>query len=138
MDRHGLRRVHVDWRLAEDDAQAAQRGFLLLRDVLREHSTCRLELDEAGLLPAIRRSVPLGGHHIGTMRMAATARDGVVDRDCSVFELPNLYIASSAVFCTASHANPTLTIVALALRLAGHLKQMLGAGAMPARVDDGR
>ena len=121
-DRHGLRRVRVHWQLCEDDALAAYRGFLLLREVLAAHSNCRVAFDEAGLLPAIRRSVPLGGHHIGTMRMAATARTGVVDRNGAVFELPNLYVASSAVFCTGSHANPTLTIVALALRLASLLR----------------
>jgi hypothetical protein len=125
VDHDGLKRVQVDWRLCEEDAQAAQRAFLLLRDVLRQHSWCRIEIDEAGLLPAIRRSVPLGGHHLGTARMAETPRDGVVDRNCAVFEVPNLFIASSAVFRTNSHANPTLTIVAFALRLAEHLKATL-------------
>jgi choline dehydrogenase-like flavoprotein len=123
LDRDGLRRVHVDWRLCEDDAQAAQRAFVLLRDVLKKHSWCRLEIDEPSLLPAIRRSVPLGGHHLGTARMANTLRDGVVDHNCALFELPNLFVASSAVFCTNSHANPTLTIVAFAIRLAEHLKK---------------
>ena len=69
-------------------------------------------------------SVPLGGHHIGTTRMAATARDGVVDRNCALFELPNLFVAGSAVFSTSSHANPTLTIVAFAVRLAAYLKKL--------------
>jgi choline dehydrogenase-like flavoprotein len=124
VDAHGLRRVHVDWRVSEDDADAAHRGFLLLRDVLRDHSSCRLEFDESDLRGAIGRSAPLGGHHIGTARMAATPRTGVVDRNCAMFELPNVFIASSAVFCTSSHANPTLTIVACALRLADHLKAM--------------
>ena len=130
-DRDGLKRVNVEWRLCEDDVQAASRAFLLLRDELALHSNCRVELDEAGLLPAIRRSVPLGGHHMGTTRMAVTPGDGVVDRDCAVFELPNLFIASSAVFRTNSHANPTLTIVALALRLAEHLKFTLNLRAAP-------
>lgn len=125
LDRDGLKRVNVDWRLSDEDAQAARRAFVLMRDVLQKHSYCRLEIDEATLLPLIRRSVPLGGHHLGTARMSVTPRDGVVDRDCAVFELPNLFIASSAVFRTCSHANPTLTIVALALRLAEHLKVML-------------
>ncbi len=129
LDRDGLRRVRVDWRLCEDDAQAAQRGFLLLRDVLREHSDCRLEVDEAGVLAAMRRSVPLGGHHMGTARMAGSAHDGVVDGNCALFELPNLFVASAAVFRTNSHANPTLTIVALALRLAEHLKSLRPAAA---------
>ncbi len=125
IDQYGLRRVHVAWRLCEDDAQAAHRAMLLLRDRLRDHSSCRLEFDQDTLLPALRRSVPMGGHHMGTARMAATSRGGVVDSNCAVFELPNLFVASSAVFCTNSHANPTLTIVALALRLAEHLKATL-------------
>jgi choline dehydrogenase-like flavoprotein len=57
--------------------------------------------------------------------MASTPREGVVNKNCAVFELPNLFIASSAVFCTNSHANPTLTIVALAVRLAEHLRATL-------------
>ena len=69
-------------------------------------------------------SIPLG-HHMGTARMAASPGSGVVDGNCAVFGLPNLYIASSAVFPTCSHANPTLTIVALAVRLAQHLRSRL-------------
>jgi choline dehydrogenase-like flavoprotein len=125
LDRDGLKRVHVDWRLQEDDVQAASRALLLLRDVMQQRSTCRLVIDEGNLLTSIRRSIPLGGHHLGTARMAATSRDGVVDANCAVFELPNLFIASSAVFRTNSHANPTLTIVALAVRIADHLKSAL-------------
>ncbi|MFM2290033.1 MAG: hypothetical protein RL684_3176, partial [Pseudomonadota bacterium] len=121
-DAGGLPRVHVQWRLAADDIEAARRGFLLLRDALARSGSCTLEFDEAGLAERLRHSVPLGGHHIGCVRMAASAAQGVVDGDCALFELPNLYVASSAVFPTASHANPTLTIVALAMRLADRLK----------------
>jgi choline dehydrogenase-like flavoprotein len=128
LDSDGIKRVHVDWRFSAEDAAAAQRGFLLLQKVL-EQSSCRLEFDEQHLAQAIGRSVPLGGHHIGTTRMAAAPGEGVVDTRCALFELPNLFVASSAVFCTSSHANPTLTIVAFALRLADHLKKTLGAGA---------
>ena len=70
----------------------------------------------------IRREGAYGGHHIGTARMAANPRDGVVDENCRVFGVHNLFIASSAVFPTSGQANPTLTIVALALRLAEKLK----------------
>jgi choline dehydrogenase-like flavoprotein len=51
---------------------------------------------------------------------------GVVDSDCRVHGLANLYVAGSSVFPTSGYANPTLTIVALALRLADHLKAHLG------------
>jgi choline dehydrogenase-like flavoprotein len=121
-DRHGLRRVHVAWRICDDDAQAAQRGFVVLRDAMNRSGTCRLEYDEPSLEAQIRRSVPVGGHHTGTARMAGSERDGVVDASCAVFGLPNLYVCSAAVFPTSSYANPTLTIVATAVRLAAHLK----------------
>ena len=57
--------------------------------------------------------------------MAKTPEDGVVDENARVFGLSNLYVAGSSVFSTGGHANPTLTIVALAIRLADHLKDGL-------------
>ena len=58
-------------------------------------------------------------HHMGTTRMAASPREGVVDADCRVHGTTNLFVAGSSVFPTTGNANPTLTIVALALRLGG-------------------
>ena len=52
-------------------------------------------------------------------------RRGVVDADARVHGLANLYLAGSSVFATSGAANPTLTIVALALRLAGHVTRLL-------------
>jgi choline dehydrogenase-like flavoprotein len=124
-DRDGLRRVQIAWRVSAADVQGATRALLLLRNVMNRSGTCRLELEEQTLVEQLGRSAPLGGHHIGTARMAATEKDGVVDINGAVFGLPNLYIASSAVFPTSSHANPTLSIVALAIRLAAHLKSAL-------------
>ena len=63
-----------------------------------------------------------GPHHMGTTRMSSRPADGVVDRDCRVHTVENLYVAGSSVFTTAGHANPSLTILALALRLADHLR----------------
>lgn len=67
-------------------------------------------------------------HHIGTTRMSHSPREGAVDPDCRVHGVANLYLAGSSVFPTSGYANPTLTIVALALRLADRLK---GAIASP-------
>lgn len=64
-------------------------------------------------------------HQMGTTRMSADPRYGVVDADCRVHGVQNLYIGGSSVFPTGGHANPTLTIVALALRMASHLKNAL-------------
>jgi choline dehydrogenase-like flavoprotein len=72
-----------------------------------------------------------GCHPIGTTRMADEPRQGVVDADCQVHGVDGLYVAGSSVFPTAGHANPTLMIVALAVRLAEHLKERLAAKASP-------
>ena len=127
VDRHGMKRVHVAWRLSQNDVDSACRGFMLLREAINSSGVCRLEFDEGRLRDCISHSPPLGGHHIGTARMANTARTGVVGPDCAVFGLSNLFIASSAVFPTSGHANPTLTIVALALRVAQHIKMKFAA-----------
>ena len=58
---------------------------------------------------------------MGTTRMASNEREGVVDGDGKVFGVDNLYVAGSSIFTTSGAANPTLNIVALALRLAEHL-----------------
>ena len=63
-------------------------------------------------------------HHIGTTRMSDSPKTGVVDRNCKVFGLSNLYIASSSVFATSSVVNPTYTIIALSLRLGDHIKNI--------------
>jgi choline dehydrogenase-like flavoprotein len=66
-------------------------------------------------------------HHHGTTRMAADAADGVTDPDCLVFGTENLYVAGSSLFPTSGYANPTLTIIALAIRLGDTLRQRFGA-----------
>jgi hypothetical protein len=67
------------------------------------------------------------GHHMGATRMADTPARGVVDSDCRVHGVANLYVGGCSVFPTGGAANPTLTIVALALRLATHLRAVAGA-----------
>lgn len=62
-------------------------------------------------------------HHLGTTKMSENPSKGVVDKNCKVHGMSNLYMAGSSVFPTGGHANPTVTIIALALRLADHLKK---------------
>jgi len=66
-------------------------------------------------------------HHLGATRMHTDPAMGVVDADCRVHGVSNLYIAGSSVFPTYGCSNPTLTVVAMALRLADHLKKQLAA-----------
>lgn len=122
-DRFGNRQVRVDWRYTAQDVETVAKSFDLLSKELADQSIGELALaaDERDIETVVRRDGAYGGHHIGTARMGASARTGVVDRDGKVFGVNNLYIAGSAIFPTSSQANPTLTIVAMAVRLAGHL-----------------
>jgi choline dehydrogenase-like flavoprotein len=123
-DRFGNRQVRIDWRYGRQDVETVARSFDLLRDDLANQAIGQLTLapDESDIETVVRRDGAYGGHHIGTVRMGNGPSSGVVDGDSKVFGVNNLYVAGSAVFPTSSQANPTLTIVALALRLAGHLR----------------
>ena len=87
-----------------------------------------VSFDPATLEEDLMRFGAYGGHHIGTARMGEDPRTSVVDRDCRVHSLDNLFVAGSAAFPTSSQANPTLTLIALALRLGEHLAQRLARG----------
>jgi choline dehydrogenase-like flavoprotein len=63
-----------------------------------------------------------GWHHMGTTRMSNDAKTGVVDANCKVHGIDNLHIAGSSCYVTAAASNPTLTLIALTLRLSDHLK----------------
>lgn len=120
-DRLGMPRIQVDWRLNADDRRGLHRTW---ETVAREIARLGLgrvtgpPAEEADGWPA---SFSSGMHHMGTTRMHPDPARGVVDADCRVHDQPNLYIAGSSVFPTGGVANPTLTIVALAIRLADHL-----------------
>ena len=83
----------------------------------------RTEINEEGdeWVPAVVGSF----HQMGTTRISRNEKQGVVDEHCKVHNISNLYIAGSSVFPTAGQANPTLTIVALALRLGDRIKEFL-------------
>jgi choline dehydrogenase-like flavoprotein len=65
-----------------------------------------------------------GWHHMGTTRMHASSREGVVNENCRLHGMQNLFVAGASCFPTAGSANPTFTIVAMTLRLADHLKTL--------------
>jgi choline dehydrogenase-like flavoprotein len=85
----------------------------------------RFAYDRDTLEEDLMRFGAYGGHHIGTARMGNDVRTSVVNGNCQVHSVRNLFIAGSAVFPTSSQANPTLTIIALSLRLAEHLSRGL-------------
>ena len=69
-------------------------------------------------------------HNLGTARMSANARDGVVDRWGQAHDVPNLFVSDGSQFTTGAAENPTLTIVALAIRQADHIARQMSAGAL--------
>ena len=66
-------------------------------------------------------------HHMGTTRMSTNPSQGVVNENCQVHGISNLYVAGSSVFPTSGLSNPTLTLIALAIRLADHLKETMAS-----------
>lgn len=117
-DRLGRRRVRVDWSPSELELRSLRRGHELLGRAFSSRGIGRLE---CSLGTEREPTIEVGRHHMGTTRMDADPARGVVDADCRVHGFDNLFIAGCSVFPTAGFANPTLTIVALALRLADHL-----------------
>jgi choline dehydrogenase-like flavoprotein len=118
-DRLGMPTTVLDWRLGERDWSSIRRTVELLGECLRE----------AGIgvvVPTVTETSPPppvygNWHHLGTTRMHVDPAGGVVDENCRVHGVSNLYVSGGSVMPTGGYANPTLTIAALALRLADHL-----------------
>lgn len=132
-DQLGVSRVQLDWRLTEADLASWKRSTEAFAQAVGAAGIGRMQilLDREELWPIPTGSAPWTGprggcHHMGTTRMHEDPKQGVVDPNCRVHSVSNLYIASSSVFPTYGYANPTFTIVALAIRLADHIKSVLG------------
>ncbi len=119
----GQRKITVNWELSETE----------LANAYRIAEIAALEFSRMGYgrgyAPIFKNANKWpdffrpGQHHCGTTRMSDNPTTGVVDKQCRVFDVDNLYVAGSSVFPTIGHTNPTLNLVALALRLADHLKK---------------
>jgi len=126
-DALGMPRLRIDWRYTARDVAGVRRALALLAGDFARGGVATLDYDEASVEREITRYGAYGGHHIGTARMGRDPRRSVVDADCRVHGVENLYVAGSAVFPASSQANPTLALVALTLRLARHLEGALAA-----------
>jgi choline dehydrogenase-like flavoprotein len=120
-DQLGMNRVHLSWRIGDLERQTHKRLVQLIKAQVEERGIGHVRFDEAAWDNRWENSVLHTWHHMGTTRMHQNARLGVVDENCRIHGLKNLYIGGSSVFPTGSGRAPTLTIVALALRLAEHL-----------------
>lgn len=117
-------RLRVDFRFQPQDVDSVVRSHEVLDGWLQAQNIGRLDyLTEPGDRHASVLNQALDGYHqIGLTRMSDTVGTGVVDRNCRVHEVANLFVAGSSVFPTAGQANPTMPAVALALRLGDHLR----------------
>jgi choline dehydrogenase-like flavoprotein len=122
----GQQKIEVNWQVSNAEKANVHRAIEI----------CALEFARMGYgrayAPAMEKpdewpsTFTSGKHHSGTTRMSDSPKTGVVDRNCRVFDVDNLYVAGSSVFPTIGHTNPTLNLIALALRLADHLKEKTG------------
>jgi choline dehydrogenase-like flavoprotein len=128
-DRFGLRRLALDWRLADIDRRTLRIAAEEMGRALARHDVGRMHLDpwitDTSLDVPINDEQGGSSHHMCTTRMSDDPKTGVVDRDCRVHGIANLYLGGSSVFSSPGVSNPTFTIVELALRLAEHLNQGL-------------
>lgn len=119
-DSFGYQKMRVHWHYNDIDKRSVKRAMEIFSEefAIAGLGTLALELDYD--TPVIW--TPSLHHPMGTTRMHESPTQGVVDANCRVHGVSNLFIASSSVFATGGYANSTLTVLALALRLADHVK----------------
>jgi choline dehydrogenase-like flavoprotein len=123
-DAFGQNRVQLNWRISKADMLSAIRSQQIIGRALEKAGLGQFhrQLEE----PVPPSNTEGGYHHMGTTRMHHDPKQGVVDADCRMHGVGNLFIAGPSVFPTGGYANPVLTIIALSLRLADHLKRRFG------------
>jgi choline dehydrogenase-like flavoprotein len=123
VDGLGRSQLRLDWRWTTADRKRVARSRDLYGAAFERAGLGRLVgTDYDAGLPRLLSGTH---HHMGVTRLSADPEAGVVDPQCRVHDTSNLYIAGSAVFPSGGFVNPTLTVIALALRLGAHLKDQL-------------
>lgn len=126
----GCPRARLAWRPTADDRESIRHSQELIGDAFRRAGLGNLALSFGDEQPPAMFEG--NWHHMGTTRMSPDPKRGVVDADSKVHGLANLFVAGSSVFPTSGASNPTLTLVALTLRLSEHLRvEVLGRPPMP-------
>lgn len=127
-DGFGIPRTHLHWELTSLEKRSVRTIYKLLGQHAGITGMGRIKLNEF-LRDENDDSFPEstygGWHHMGTTRMNDDPKKGVVDANCKVHGIDNLYIAGAACYATSAAPNPTLTLVALTLRLSDHLKSFV-------------
>ena len=124
-DRFGVPKLRIDWRVCPEDTTSIAESYRQMRVILASTNAAEVVYHDDTLNERVKQTIAIGGHHIGAARMSSDPKRGVVNPQCRTHDIENVYIAGSAVFPTSGSANPTLTIVALAIRIADQLKSSL-------------
>jgi choline dehydrogenase-like flavoprotein len=129
-DRLGLHKSQLDWRFTDLERRTIEEATQIMGYEMGRSGLGRLQIfdwltQETHAWPQFPEVLRGGYHQMGTTRMSDNPHTGVVNSNCQVYGVSNLYIAGSSVYPTAGTANPTLTLVALAIRLTEHLKKLL-------------
>jgi choline dehydrogenase-like flavoprotein len=125
LDALGMPRSEIHWQPTPLVGQSVAIFARALVEEFKRLGLADVELDEWVEAGEWRSNMVDNFHHMGTTRMSAEPAQGVVDPDCRTHQVRNLFIGGSAVFPTGGHSNPTLTLIALCLRLADKLKSEL-------------
>jgi choline dehydrogenase-like flavoprotein len=121
-DSIGLPKLRIDFRFGDKDIASVVRAHELLEKDLQRAGVGRLRWTYGDAsYETVAATARDGYHQLGGAVMSNDPAEGIVDRNCRTHDLENLFIASGCVFPTGGQANPTLTIIALACRLAEHL-----------------
>ena len=122
-DALGQHRINLDWQLTPLDLYTMTRAQEILDEELRKAKLGHLIIEtHKDTLP---KGIHGGWHHMGTTRMHVDPKQGVIDANCRVHGISNLYVGGASAFPTSGYANPVLTTIALVLRLADHVKNQM-------------
>ncbi|VVM43395.1 Oxygen-dependent choline dehydrogenase [Pseudomonas fluorescens] len=127
-DALGMRKATVHWELSPADRHTVKCIGMEMAKCFAESGLGFVRLEECVYDESVPLKVNPHAHHMGTTRMATTPEFGVVDENCKVFGVENLYVAGSSVFATGGASNPTMPLLQLALRLADYLNHQLEPG----------
>ena len=124
-DAFGVHKINLNWQLTSQDRISIRKLYDIIAQQMGISDVARVKLlefleDKNNL--EWPKHTSGGWHHMGTTRMHTNPKQGVVDSNCKVHGIQNLYIAGSSCFPTSGSVNPTFTLVALSLRLSNYIK----------------
>lgn len=124
-NRYGNFLPHVSWRLSNLDYKTLKINYEKINKNFNIEDIGKIKASNFIEIIDKKKDVFAVGHHMGTTRMSDNYLNGVVDKNLKVHNIKNLFVAGSSVFPTGGFINPTMTVIALSLRLGNHIKELL-------------